>query len=312
MSEGIHETVNCLDEIKKRVHEILHDSTEKLLKTTDKALLTHTFKLFFRGQANSNWAAVASLFRGDKTGAGKELYTEEGKYLKNIYKKVEKEFKTLRGFSKMAKVQHYGGKTRLLDFTEDVEIAAFFACNGELGKDGIIYCCYADYYDFTTYNKANNDIKNILLNYCCKPKEMEADLNKLGEDKKYFNKSKNEIRELISQDHFILLPKSNERIKRQKGLFLWMGDTSRLEDNDSEKALLPKGKANHLRRTAEDFSEPYKSRYNGIISTLNIPNNRKKEILEELKNKYGITSSFIYARPEKVIKRASNDFLSKI
>ncbi len=33
-------------------------------------------------------------------------------------------------------IQHFGGKTNLIDFSKDMYIALFFACNGELDKDG--------------------------------------------------------------------------------------------------------------------------------------------------------------------------------
>jgi len=35
-----------------------------------------------------------------------------------------------------SQVQHYGGKTNLIDFTTDMNIALFFACHGHLKKDG--------------------------------------------------------------------------------------------------------------------------------------------------------------------------------
>ncbi len=36
----------------------------------------------------------------------------------------------------LAKVQHYGGKTNLIDFTNDLYVALFFACDGSPHKDG--------------------------------------------------------------------------------------------------------------------------------------------------------------------------------
>ena len=36
----------------------------------------------------------------------------------------------------LAEIQHYGGKTNLIDFTEDYLIALFMACDGSLGKNG--------------------------------------------------------------------------------------------------------------------------------------------------------------------------------
>ncbi len=39
---------------------------------------------------------------------------------------------------RLAEIQHYGGKTNLIDFTEDYLVALFMACNTSLSKDGRI------------------------------------------------------------------------------------------------------------------------------------------------------------------------------
>ena len=39
-------------------------------------------------------------------------------------------------FELLTKIQHYGGKTNLIDFTEDYHIALFFACDSYYGEDG--------------------------------------------------------------------------------------------------------------------------------------------------------------------------------
>ena len=48
--------------------------------------------------------------------------------------------KTVRDFEILAEIQHYGGKTNLIDFTTDYLIALFMVCDREesLGKDGRI------------------------------------------------------------------------------------------------------------------------------------------------------------------------------
>ena len=39
-------------------------------------------------------------------------------------------------FELLTEIQHYGGKTNLIDFTTDYLIALFFACDGHHDKDG--------------------------------------------------------------------------------------------------------------------------------------------------------------------------------
>ena len=46
--------------------------------------------------------------------------------------------KEARNFEILTEIQHYGGKTNLIDFTTDYFIALFFACNGRYDEDGRI------------------------------------------------------------------------------------------------------------------------------------------------------------------------------
>ena len=41
-------------------------------------------------------------------------------------------------FEILTEIQHYGGKTNLIDFTTDYLIALFFACDGHHDKEGRI------------------------------------------------------------------------------------------------------------------------------------------------------------------------------
>ena len=44
--------------------------------------------------------------------------------------------KPVSEMERLAEIQHYGGKTNLIDFTEDYLIALFMACDGSSGKNG--------------------------------------------------------------------------------------------------------------------------------------------------------------------------------
>ena len=46
--------------------------------------------------------------------------------------------KTTSELERLAEIQHYGGKTNLIDFTEDYLIALFMACKSSFGKKGRI------------------------------------------------------------------------------------------------------------------------------------------------------------------------------
>lgn len=44
--------------------------------------------------------------------------------------------KSIGELERLSEIQHYGGKTNLIDFTTDYLIALFIACDGSRGKDG--------------------------------------------------------------------------------------------------------------------------------------------------------------------------------
>ena len=47
-------------------------------------------------------------------------------------------------FEILTEIQHYGGKTNLIDFTTDYLVALFFACDGHHDKDGRVILQKAD------------------------------------------------------------------------------------------------------------------------------------------------------------------------
>jgi hypothetical protein len=70
-------------------------------------------KFFFRGQANSDWDVVPGIFR-------QNYLSSEAQMLNSAFLRNPSEFKLLdTDFEKLAKLQHYGLPTRLLDVTNN-------------------------------------------------------------------------------------------------------------------------------------------------------------------------------------------------
>ena len=74
------------------------------------------------------------------------------------------------GFETLTELQHYGGKTNLIDFTTDSRVALFFACDGSPSKNGRVIC------------QKKGDIKELVEN----PREPINPLNRVIAQKSIF------------------------------------------------------------------------------------------------------------------------------
>lgn len=92
----------------------------------------------YRGESNKCFEQVSSgLYRV----YGQRLETKNpinvfGKMQEMISKRAKEYLNETIGFNILAQIQHYGGKTNLIDFTTDYLIALFFACDRTHDKDG--------------------------------------------------------------------------------------------------------------------------------------------------------------------------------
>ncbi|MGZ5029412.1 MAG: FRG domain-containing protein [Methylobacter sp.] len=94
----------------------------------------------YRGQAKSDWSVVPK--------AGRQPYCERDdlEYLESWARRatefIGKSPENI--WEAMALAQHHGLPTRLLDWSYNPLVAAFFACLDEPSSDGIIYCYMPD------------------------------------------------------------------------------------------------------------------------------------------------------------------------
>ena len=92
--------------------------------------------LIFRGTSNRDWGLCPSLFRLSKY----DLFTECDITNEFATKRPEAFDNCPTDFELLAKMQHYGLPTRLLDFSENPLVALYFACENNDGIDGRMLC----------------------------------------------------------------------------------------------------------------------------------------------------------------------------
>jgi len=107
-------------------------------KRIGKRLSHHTLRFLFRGQTNSSWGLKTSIERAT------EKYLDEYSWTWYFENQIIELFKSRAHqyiqsppsdqdvIEWLSVIQHYGGPTRLLDFTESFYIAAFFAIDAAL------------------------------------------------------------------------------------------------------------------------------------------------------------------------------------
>lgn len=89
----------------------------------------------FRGESQCHDEVSSNLYRELKSTIGLE-YADIEDFQDEIVEQAKAYTDTTDNFEILTELQHYGGKTNLIDFTKDYKVALFFACYGSLDKPG--------------------------------------------------------------------------------------------------------------------------------------------------------------------------------
>ena len=261
-------------------------------------------KAFFRGQSKSTFDLSPSLNRliSDKKS---ETYTRFENEMINTARLQNPEIFYEEDYpvNMLAKMQHYGIPTRMLDITENALVALYFACKEFFDHDGKVYCFVKKQSEINTcYSIYANIIANQYIESSMSHTNFEDYWRKIRFKKyipqEYHDDSQLQILDRLSKIRkncgktiFVLPEMLTEREKRQQAAFIIFPN----QINGSG-----------FRNTLQEYDSD-------INLEIIIESKKKKRILDQL-NTFGISEQFLFPELDKkcsAIKNQINSLLNQ-
>lgn len=241
------------------------------------AFTTTDIAYSYRGQANHEWPLKTSIERFFEN---RNLSISKTEIENKIFQKYRAEFSifskelgydpnTQKPLDALSDIQHYGGPTRLLDFTSSFNTALFFATFNNFKYDSAVYCIRN-----LMFNTATHDIREILKGQNFAP-GVEESLPP--------SKDKDKLLKWHSPERM------NKRLKNQNGYFLYPGSV----EISFEEALAYSFETSDIVYKMQQSPILKEIILRSSIIKLIIPKEMNLEILRYLK-KSGTTASILF------------------
>lgn len=271
--EAFRRYANTLQEYLRCIKEFQEKKNPSALNEITRELEAQgQLQTFFRGQTSTEYEWKPSVFRENRLENEARIYSR-------CITEFPAEFYGLNSiFDRLAKIQHYGSATRILDFTVCPLVALLFACEDD-SKDGEV-AIYR-----TTYTDEQELGVKCLAFLATYPRELNtAFFDRLREHLET-NYSDETLQKVINQHYFVIPQITNERLRRQKGVFMAFGQKE--------------GKQKTVSTLDENFGRG--ENYPGYIGYITIPAKQKKIILDELEH-MSITKKYLMPDIEGAFK----------
>lgn len=277
---------------------------------------------FFRGHSDKVWKLLPSIYR-------KYMLNFEEDLINEFIRRRPNEFSESDGvFNIVAKMQHYGLHTRLLDVTENPAVSLYFACSDNFDKDGELFM-----FQRSLDEIPSNTVLNIIAEFYIRHKNSGGKY----EIKDYYeyvikNQKKKDVEmafyHIANGYYCFSRPKIiSERILRQSGAFmLFANEVCPKENCKNEKCIHRETDECKKDRVAKDISEKVTSlSVKGILMDYTNPHiineqsgyryivkaESKKEILSEL-NTIGINKAFLFPELNNEGLDIMEDYYSRV